>query len=59
VANSVGIPALDGLGFVGAAFHTDHEWVDLSRMTPRMYLFTRLVMETCRTRPEKGASPPS
>lgn len=48
VASSVGTPALDGLGFVGADFHTDHEWVDLSRATPRIYLFTRLLMETCR-----------
>ena len=28
VSMSVGTPALDGLGFVGAGFHTDHEWID-------------------------------
>ncbi len=38
VARSVGTPALDGLGFVGEGFHTDHEWIDLSRATPRIYL---------------------
>jgi hypothetical protein len=27
---SAGTPALDGLGFVGGDFHTDHEWVDLA-----------------------------
>ena len=42
---SVGTPALDGLGFVGAAFHTDHEWIDLASVTPRLYLFTCLLME--------------
>lgn len=46
VAMSVGTPALDGLGFVGGDFHTDHEWIDLSSVTPRLYLFTRLLMET-------------
>ena len=48
VANSVGTPALDGLGIVGAGFHTDHEWIDLASMSPRLYLFTRLLMETGR-----------
>jgi glutamate carboxypeptidase len=54
VAMSVGTPALDGLGFVGDGFHTDHEWIDLRSVTPRMYLFTRLLMETSRSRPEKS-----
>lgn len=51
VAQSVGTPALDGLGLVGGDFHTDHEWVDLNSLTPRLYLFTRLLMEA-------GANPP-
>jgi glutamate carboxypeptidase len=55
VALSVGTPALDGLGFVGAGFHTDHEWIDLSTVTPRLYLFTRLLMETCRSPPARSA----
>ena len=37
--------ALDGLGYVGGEFHTDHEWIDLNSITPRLYLFTRLLME--------------
>lgn len=53
VAMSVGTPALDGLGFVGAGFHTDHEWIDLGSITPRLYLFTRLLMETCQSPPQK------
>jgi glutamate carboxypeptidase len=46
LAMSEGTPALDGLGFVGGDFHTDHEWIDLNSITPRLYLFTRLLMET-------------
>jgi glutamate carboxypeptidase len=45
LAMSEGTPALDGLGFVGSDFHTDHEWVELASVTPRMYLLTRLLME--------------
>lgn len=45
LALSVGTPALDGLGDVGADFHTDHEWIDLNSVVPRLYLFTRLLME--------------
>ncbi len=51
LAMAVGTPALDGLGFVGGNFHTDHEWIDLNSITPRLYLFTRLLMEA-------GAAPP-
>jgi glutamate carboxypeptidase len=53
VAMSVGTPALDGLGYVGGDFHTDHEWIDLSSVTPRLYLFTRLLMETAVAPPVK------
>ena len=51
VAQSVGTPALDGLGLVGGDFHTDHEWIDLNSLEPRLYLITRLLMEA-------GAHPP-
>lgn len=51
LARSEGIAALDGLGYVGGDFHTDHEWIDLGSVTPRLYLFTRLLMVT-------GAKPP-
>ncbi|HEX3913469.1 MAG TPA: glutamate carboxypeptidase [Steroidobacteraceae bacterium] len=46
LAMSEGTPALDGLGFVGGDFHTDHEWIDLNSVAPRLYLFTRLLMQT-------------
>ena len=51
VVQSLGIPALDGLGLVGGDFHTDHEWIDLNSLEPRLYLITRLLMEA-------GANPP-
>jgi glutamate carboxypeptidase len=51
LAMAAGTPALDGLGYVGGDFHTDHEWIDLNSVVPRLYLFTRLLMET-------GAKPP-
>jgi len=54
VVMSAGTPALDGLGFVGDGFHTDHEWIDLTSVTPRLYLFTRMLMETSRSKPEKS-----
>ncbi len=53
VAQSVGTPALDGLGYVGGDFHTDHEWIDLASVTPRLYLFTRLLMQTSLAPPPK------
>jgi glutamate carboxypeptidase len=51
VAQSVGTPALDGLGLVGGDFHTDKEWVDLNSLEPRLYLLTRLLMDA-------GVNPP-
>jgi glutamate carboxypeptidase len=51
LAMAEGTAALDGLGFVGGDFHTDHEWIDLNSVVPRLYLFTRLLMEA-------GANPP-
>jgi glutamate carboxypeptidase len=51
LAQSVGTPALDGLGFVGGDFHTDHEWIDLASVAPRIYLTARLIEVL-------GAAPP-
>jgi glutamate carboxypeptidase len=56
-AMSIGTPALDGLGYVGGDFHTDHEWIDLNSVTPRLYLFTRLLMETSAHPPIKSPTP--
>jgi glutamate carboxypeptidase len=46
LAMSENTPALDGLGFVGGDFHTDHEWIELASVTPRLYLFTRLLVQS-------------
>jgi glutamate carboxypeptidase len=51
-----GTPALDGLGYVGGDFHTDHEWIDLKSVTPRLYLFTRLLMEAGEHPPIKSST---
>jgi glutamate carboxypeptidase len=45
LAAEVGVPALDGLGPVGGGFHSDREYLDLSLVTPRLYLLTRLLMD--------------
>ena len=58
VAMSVGTPAIDGLGYVGGNFHTDHEWIEVSSITPRLSLFTRLLMETSLTPPIKSDPEP-
>ena len=55
IAMSEGTPALDGLGYVGGGFHTDHEWIELNSVTPRLYLFTRLLMEVGAHPPVKSA----
>ena len=58
LAMSEGTPALDGLGLVGSDFHTDHEWIDLTSFTPRLYLFTRLLMQTSASPPAPNHAPP-
>ncbi len=54
LAMAAGTPALDGLGLVGGDFHTDHEWIDLDSVTPRLYLLTRLLVETGRDPPHRS-----
>jgi glutamate carboxypeptidase len=51
LAMAEGTPALDGLGLVGGDFHTDHEWVDVNSLVPRVYLLTRLLMDLGARRP--------
>jgi glutamate carboxypeptidase len=51
LAASHGVPALDGLGPVGGGFHSDKEYLDLTTLTPRLYLLTKLIMDL-------GANPP-
>lgn len=48
---SAGTVALDGLGPVMGDAHNDKEWIDLGSVAPRLYLITRLLMETGRNPP--------
>lgn len=45
LAAAKGVPALDGLGPVGGGFHSDGEFVDLSTVTPRLYLLAALIRD--------------
>jgi glutamate carboxypeptidase len=51
LVQAAGIPAVDGLGFDGGDFHTDHEWMDLSGVAPRIYLVARMI-ETLGKNPQ-------
>ncbi len=46
-----GVPALDGLGPVGGGFHSEKEYLDLTTLTPRLYLLTKLIMELGKAPP--------
>lgn len=52
LAYDAGVPAVDGLGPVGGGFHSDKEYLELSTLTPRLYLLTKLIMEL-------GGNPPA
>ncbi|WP_419814050.1 glutamate carboxypeptidase [Glacieibacterium sp.] len=45
LAAAAGLPALDGLGPAGGNFHSDGEYIDLTTVTPRLYLLTALIMQ--------------
>jgi glutamate carboxypeptidase len=45
LAYEAGVPALDGLGPVGGSFHSDKEFLDLTTLTPRLYLLAKLLMD--------------
>ena len=53
LAAAQGVPALDGLGPVGGGFHSDKEFLDLTTVTPRLYLLTKLIMELGRSPPPR------
>jgi glutamate carboxypeptidase len=55
LAQAAGTPALDGLGFVGGDFHTDHEWITVSSIPARIYLTARLIEELGAKPPAKAA----
>lgn len=51
LAAAAGTPALDGLGPVGGGFHSAREYLELSSVTPRLYLLTELIRELGREPP--------
>jgi len=53
LAYEAGVPALDGLGPVGGGFHSDKEYLDLTTLTPRLYLLTKLLMDLGRDPPKR------
>jgi glutamate carboxypeptidase len=53
LAYEAGVPALDGLGPVGGGFHSDKEYLDLTTVTPRLYLLTKLLMNLGRNPPAR------
>jgi glutamate carboxypeptidase len=44
-AASVGTTTLDALGPVGGGAHSQDEYIDLDRITPRIYLLTKLILD--------------
>ncbi len=53
LAADAGVPALDGIGPVGANFHSEKEYLVLATVSPRLYLLTRLLMDLGPTPPPK------
>jgi glutamate carboxypeptidase len=51
LAYEAGVAALDGLGPVGGGFHSDKEYLDLTTLTPRLYLLAELLMDLGRKPP--------
>ncbi len=57
LAAEAGVPALDGLGPVGGGFHSEREYLDLTTVTPRLYLLTKLIMDLGRNPPPPMGTP--
>ena len=53
LAFEAGVPALDGLGPVGGDFHSGEEYLDLTTVTPRLYLLAKLLMDLGRNPPPR------
>lgn len=51
LANEAGVAALDGLGPVGGGFHSDQEFLDLTTLTPRLYLLAKLIQDVALNPP--------
>ena len=53
LAHAAGAAALDGLGPVGGGFHSAREYLELGTVTPRLYLFTELLIALSRSAPSR------
>ncbi len=53
LAYEAGVAALDGLGPVGGGFHSEREFLELSSLTPRLYLLTSLIIELGKNPPAR------
>lgn len=53
LAAEAGLPALDGLGPIGGGFHSDKEYLDLTTVTPRLYLLAELLIDLGRNPPHR------
>jgi glutamate carboxypeptidase len=51
LAAEAGVAALDGLGPIGGGFHSDKEYLDLTTVTPRLYLLAELLIDLGRNPP--------
>jgi glutamate carboxypeptidase len=51
LAHQAGAAALDGLGPVGGGFHSTREYLDLTTVTPRLYLMTELLIQLSKGAP--------
>lgn len=52
LAYGAGTPTLDGLGPIGGGFHSAAEYLDLTTVTPRLYLLARLLIELGKDPPK-------
>ncbi len=57
LAHQAGAVALDGLGPVGGGFHSAREYLELGTVTPRLYLFTELLIALGKSAPARSGTP--
>ena len=57
LAHAAGAAALDGLGPVGGGFHSTREYLELGTVTPRLYLFTELLIQLGMAAPARAPAP--
>jgi len=50
-AAETGTPSIDGFGIRGGGAHSVDDYADLSSITPRVYLLTRMLMDLGRNPP--------